>query len=120
MPNPFLQVAVVLLVVSLSGGCAALQRRPPPTIDQVVEMARSGKSADAIVRELQETRAVYPLTATQIVGLHDQGVPDAALDYMQNAYVESIRRDARMQYEGSFWWHDCLYCYGGPVIVVPR
>lgn len=120
MPNPFLQAAAVLLIVSLLGGCAGLQRRPPPTIDQVVEMARSGRPADEIVRELQETRAVYPLTASQILGLHDQGVPGAVLDYMQNAYVESIRREARMQYDGGYWWHDCFYCYHRPVIVVPR
>jgi hypothetical protein len=113
-------IAVVVACLSLLGGCAGLHRRPPPSIDQIVEMARAGKSAEEIVRELQETHAVYPLTASQIVRLHEQGVPDAVLDYMQNAYAESIRWDARMQYEGSYWWHDCFYCYRRPVIVVPR
>lgn len=120
MRNIILRCATVGLCLSLLGSCAGLQRRPPPSIDQVVEMARAGKPAEDIVRELQETRAVYPLTASQIVKLHDQGVPDAVLDYMQNVYGDSIRWEARMQYEGMVWWHDCFYCYHRPVIVVPR
>ena len=116
----FTHLASVLLCFTLPVGCAGMQRRPPPSIDQIVEMARAGKPAEEIVRELQETRAVYPLTASQIVKLHEQGVPDAVLDYMQNNYAESIRWDARMQYESSYWWHDCFYCYRRPVIVVPR
>ncbi len=120
MRNIILQCAVVGLCLSLLGSCAGMQRRPPPSIDQIVEMAKAGKPAEDIVRELQETRAVYPLTASQIVKLHDQGVPEAVLDYMQNAYADSIRWEARMQYEGAYWWHDCFYCYHRPVIVVPR
>jgi hypothetical protein len=116
----FTHIAALLLCFTLLGGCAGMQHRPPPSIDQIVEMARAGKPADEIVRELQETRAVYPLTASQIVKLHDQSVPDAVLDYMQNTYAERIRWDARMQYESSYWWHDCFYCYRRPVIVVPR
>ena len=116
----FPHLATILLGLILLCGCAGLQRRPPPSIDQIVEMANAGMPPHEIVRELQETRAVYPLTASQIVKLHDQGVPDAVLDYMQNAYAESIRWNARMQYEGTYWWHDCFYCYRRPVIVVPR
>ncbi len=83
-------------------------------------MSQAGKPADEIVRELQDTRAVYPLTGSQIARLHDQGVPDAVLDYLQNAYAEAIRWDARLRYENSFLWYDCFYCYHRPVIVVPR
>ena len=118
MPTRLL--AITLLSLFLVAGCAGMQRRPPPSVDQIVEMARAGKPADAIIRELQDTHAVYPLTATQILRLHEQGVPDSVLDYMQNAYTESVRLDARMQYESSFWWRDCFSCYPRPVIVVPR
>jgi hypothetical protein len=113
-------LAAILLGLSQLSACAGLQRPPPPPIQQIVEMAKAGKPAEDIVRELQETRAVYPLTASQIVRLHEQGVPEAVLDYMQNAYAESIRWNARMQYEGAYyWWPDCFYCYQRPVIVVP-
>jgi hypothetical protein len=120
MPTLFRPIIIVLLCVSLVAGCAGMQHRPPPSVDQIVEMSKAGKPADEIIRELQETRAVYPLTASQIVRLHEQGVPDSVLDYMQNAYAESIRWDARVQYESSYWWHDCFSCYHRPVIVVPR
>jgi hypothetical protein len=113
-------IAAVIVCLAIFGGCAGMQRRPPPSIDQIVEMGKAGKPAEEIVRELQETRAVYPLTASQIVRLHEQGVPDAVLDYMQNAYADSIRWEARMHYEGAYLWHDCFYCYRRPVIVVPR
>ncbi len=114
----FPHLAAMFLV--LSSGCAGLQRPSPPSIEQIVEMAKAGKPAGEIVRELQESRAVYPLTASQIVKLHEQGVPDAVLDYMQNAYTESIRLNARMHYEGPYFlWQDCFYCYQRPVIVVP-
>ena len=109
-----------LLCLALLAGCAGSPRRPPPTLEQVVEMSQAGKPAEEIVRELQDTRAVYPLTGSQIARLHDQGVPDAVLDYLQNAYAESIRWDARLRYENSFLWYDCFYCYHRPVIVVPR
>ncbi len=120
MHTPKSYFAVVLLALNLVSGCAGLQRRPAPSVEQVVEMSREGKPAAEIIQELQETRAVYPLTASQIIALHDQGVADPVLDYMQNAYATSIRWDARMQYEGVYWWHDCFYCYRRPVIVMPR
>ena len=113
-------IFAILLCLVLSGGCASMQRPPPPSIEQIVQMAQANTPADEIVRALQESRAVYPLTASQIVKLHDQGVPDPVLDYMQNVYAASIRWDARMQYEGTYWWHNCFYCYRPPVIVVPR
>ncbi len=120
MPIRFHPIAALLLGLVLVSGCAGMQRRPPPSIDQIVEMAQAGKPPEEIVRELQETHAVYPLTASQIVRLHEQGVPDAVLDYMQNAYADNIRWQARAQYEGAYFWYDCFYCYHRPVIVVPR
>jgi hypothetical protein len=113
-------VAAFLFCFALLAGCAGMQHRPPPTLEQVVEMSQAGKPAEEIIRELQETRAVYPLTGSQIAKLHDRGVPDAVLDYLQNTYAESIRWDARLRYENSFLWYDCFYCYHRPVIVVPR
>ena len=114
------RIVAAPLCLALLAGCAGMQHRPPPTLEQVVEMSQAGKPAEEIIRELQETRAVYPLTGSQIAKLHDRGVADAVLDYLQNTYAESIRWDARLRYENSFLWHDCFYCYHRPVIVVPR
>lgn len=120
MNTPISCFVAVFLALILLSGCSSLQRRPAPSIEQIVEMSKQGKPAEEIIRELQETRAVYPLTASQIIALHDQGVAEPVLDHMQNAYAAGIRWDARMRYEGAYWWHDCFYCYRRPVIVVPR
>jgi len=106
--------------VALLAGCAGMGGLPPPTLEQVVEMSRAGTPADEIIRELQKTRAVYALTGSQIARLHDQGVADPVLDYLQDVYTESVRRDTRLHYENTFFWPDCFYCYNRPVIVVPK
>lgn len=116
----FIRTATGVVCAALLAGCAGMERRPPPSLEQIVEMSQAGKPAEEIIRELQDTRAVYPLTGSQIARLHDQGVPDTVLDYLQNAYAESIRWDARLRYDNSFYWQDCFYCFHRPVIVVPR
>jgi len=118
--NLFNRIKTYVVCVVLFAGCTSMQRRPPPSLEQVVEMSQAGKPAVEIIRELQETRAVYPLTGSQIARLHDQGVPDTVLDYLQNAYADHIRWDARLRYENSYPWYGCFYCYHRPVIVVPR
>lgn len=116
---PRLPLAAALVCVALLCGCAGPERRPPPTLEEVVEMSRAGTAPEEIVRTLQETRAVYPLTGSQIVWLHRDGVDDSVLDYLQNAWVDEIRWDARRRYDSAYWWRDCFYCYPRPVIVMP-
>lgn len=116
--NPFGTIMVLAMLLALLGGCAGMQRRPPPSLEQIVEMSKAGKPPEEIVRELQETRAVYPLTGSQIAKLHEQGVPDSVLDYMQNAYMERVRWESRMTYDNPYLWN-CFYCYHRPMIVAP-
>jgi hypothetical protein len=87
-----------ILAVVLLSGCASLHRPPPPSLEQVVEMGRAG---------------------TQIARLHEQGVPDAVLDYMQDAYVGHLRRQERAWQGGGVSAWNCYYCYYPPMIVVP-
>ena len=115
---PGLLVLPAVPVILALAGCAGMDRRPPPSLDQIVEMSKAGKPPEEIVRELQETRAVYPLTGSQLASLHEEGVPDPVLDYMQNAYVDRVRWESRMAYDGPFGWN-CFYCYHRPMIVAP-
>lgn len=112
-----LRLIAGLLIPALAG-CAGMERRPPPSLGQVVEMSKAGTAPGEIIRELQETRAVYPLTGSQIARLHEQGVPDAVLDYMQNTYMDRVRRESRMNSDGPFWWN-CFHCYHRPMIIAP-
>ena len=74
-------------------------------------MSNAGKPAEEIARELQDTGAVYPLSASQIVKLHEQDVADSVLNYLQNVYAPNLRGEAHIQYDSFFWWPDCFYCY---------
>ena len=115
--TPVLQFFLCTLLVATLAGCAGVERRPPPSIEQIVEMSNAGTPPEEIVRLLQESRAVYPLTGSQIAKLHERGVPDSVLDYMQNAYMDRVRWESRM-YDNPYYWN-CFYCYHRPMIVVP-
>jgi len=95
-------LAFSALLLSLAG-CAALDSPPPLSGAEIVELARSGKTVPEIVAELQRTATVLPLSASDIVSLHEAGVPDEVLDYLQRAQI-----DALLWQERSMW-----YGYGG-------
>jgi hypothetical protein len=112
-------VALGALWAILLSGCAA-RHIPRPTLDDVVQMSQDGRPAEEIVRVLQQSHAVYPLTASQILSLHENGVDISVLDYLQSEYAARIRHEERMNYQGSFDWNHCFGCYRWPIIVVPK
>lgn len=85
------------------GACATTEPRPAPlTGADIVERVRAGQPAAEIVAELQRTRTVLPLQASDFVALHDQGVPPEVLDYLQRAQIDEIRwRDRNSAY---YWY----------------
>ncbi|HVK55466.1 MAG TPA: hypothetical protein VM532_10615 [Burkholderiales bacterium] len=84
---------ILLNLIWLLGGCASLQPKPPILPDQVVEMAKAGTPAEAIIQKLKESGTVYQLSAAELVKLSKAGVPTSVLDYMQSTYLEAVRRD---------------------------
>lgn len=85
----------LLTIALMLGGCATtggLQTKPI-TPAQVVEMSKAGESADTIIQKLKDSRTVYQISAAEVVRLHEQGVPDAVLDYMQATYVDAVREE---------------------------
>ncbi len=81
-----------LLFVAALAGCAGLEPLPPPpTIAEIVQMAKSGQSADAIIQRIHESRAVYQLPASELAKMREQGVPDKVIDYIQQTYIEAVR-----------------------------
>jgi hypothetical protein len=83
----------------LLAGCATLDAPPPLSGAEIVELARAGKTAPEIIAELQRTETVLPLSAADIVSLHEAGVPDEVLDYLQRVQI-----DALLWQERSMWW----------------
>ncbi len=85
----------------LAGGCATLERPTPLTGADVVALAKEGRTAQQIIDELRRTSTVLPLQASDIVALHDSGVPNEVLDYLQRAQIEDIRWRDR---NSAFWY----------------
>jgi len=119
-------LTLLLTTVILAGtGCAGMQRRAPPTLEQIVEMSRSGVPAEDIIRQLKESRAVYALSGSQLAKLHEQGVAEPVLDHLQQAYINSVRWQERMYYQDRFWMGGCFGCYhyyrpwAAPHFVIP-
>jgi hypothetical protein len=88
------------LFLLFSAGCATLDAPPPLSGAEIVELARTGKTAPEIIAELQRTATVLPLNASDIVNLHDAGVPDEVLDYLQRAQIDAL---LWQQYRNNSW-----------------
>jgi hypothetical protein len=108
MPNMRAIWFALALLLALAGCASLSQPRPkPPTLDEIVEMSKSGVAADEIIRKLGESDAVYALSASDVVRLHQRGVPEAVLDYMQRAYIEDVRdEEALRAYHRYGWYYD--------------
>ena len=83
----------------LLSGCATMTEpeRPPLTLAQIVDMAKQGKDAPAIIGEIKQAHAVYDVTASQYAKLSRDGVPDAVLDFMQQGQIRMAERAGRRE-----------------------
>ena len=110
--------ACALLLPTLLAGCAATpQLPPPPTPAEIVQMTKEGRPAEDVIQRMRATLAVYPLQASELAKLREQGVPDAVIDYMQQTYVDAVRQHewarARAGYYGysAYPWPYRPYCW---------
>jgi hypothetical protein len=89
--NPAL---ILLIWISVLSGCATLElKKPEPiTVGQVIQMSKDNVPPETIVKKMRDSDTVYPLTAAQLAELHDMGVADQVLNYMQRSYIEAERR----------------------------
>ena len=88
--NPRFVLAAAALLVA---GCASLGETgpPAPTVAEIVRWSKEGTPPEEIVKRMEASRAVYPLPASELAKLHDQGVADAVIDYMQRTYIQAER-----------------------------
>lgn len=87
-----LSVASALLLAL--GACASI---PPVTVDEALAMTKSGSSPDRIIDAMKASRAHYNLSASDIVRLHEAGLPTAVLDYMQQTQLEAVAESERQR-----------------------
>ena len=88
-----MSIAAGILVCS---GCLALSlNRPKPiAVSDIMEMTKASTSADEIIQRMEASRMVYRLKASQLADLAKQGVAGAVIDYMQQTYLDAVRREA--------------------------
>lgn len=96
-----------LTCVSVLSGCAALEvKRPDPvTVGQVIQMTKRGTPPETIVQKMRDSGTVYGLSAAELAQLHDLGVADPVLDYMQQTYITAERRQqSRGDWDTGYMW----------------
>ena len=98
-----------------ASACAGNVNRPKsPTLTEIVQLSRDKTPAEEIIRRLRDSRAIYALPASQLAQLHDQGVADSVLDYMQATYLQEVRRDEAFRQWQSGWPWGPGYGWYGP------
>ena len=100
------------LILLFAVGCATVDQAKPLSGPDIVFLAKSGKTAPEIIEELRRTSTVLPLQASDILALHDSGVPNEVLDYLQRAQIDEIRW--RDRYSQSYWYGPGYYRGFGP------
>ena len=108
-----MSLSMVLAGSALLNGCAALGVDPseqPVMVSEVIRMSKENVPAETIVNKMRDSRAVYRLNAAQLAKLHDQGVADVVLNYMQETYLNAVRREqdladwsTREMWRDHFW-----------------
>ncbi len=108
-------VGAMLMIVFLTA-CAGM-REPashPVTVEEVIQMSRAGIPADQILEKMRKSETIYRLDASKLADLRDQGVPDNVINYMQQTYLDAVRRNQYLQ-DTTFWTPGGPgYWYGGP------
>ena len=108
-----MSLSMVLAGSALLNGCAALgvdRSEQPVMVSEVIRMSEENVPAETIVNKMRDSRAVYRLNAAQLAKLHDQGVADLVLNYMQETYLSAVRREqdladwsTREMWRDHFW-----------------
>jgi hypothetical protein len=101
-------LALMLLIwISVLGGCATLgfEKHAPVTVEQVIQMSKDNVPPETIVKKMRDSDTVYRLTAAQLAQLHDMGVADEVLNYMQRTYIAAERR----QQSADDWGRDHMW-----------
>jgi hypothetical protein len=98
--------SIVVLAAALVAGCASPPPLPPPpTTAEIVQMAKEGASAEAIIQRIEALRGVYPLPASEFARLRAEGVPDPVIDYMQRTFVNATWLDGWQRgVDSSLFW----------------
>lgn len=114
-----LAVSLLGTTVFALGGCATMgprmygPRPQPVRVASIVQWSHADVPPATIIRRIRRSGTVYHVNAGQIIHLHQQGVANTVLDYMQATEIAAIARNrARMDIHQWHRYNDGYY-YGG-------
>lgn len=111
MSKSLLQPWLIAGLLSLAlGGCASYPPRPPaPTAEEIVQLSKDGLTPAEIIQRIDESAGLYPLKASELARLREQGVSDEVIDHMQQTLIEAARAREAMRERERMW----MYGYPG-------
>ncbi len=86
---------ISLPAVLFLAACATLP--PQVSVDEALKLSREGNSPDAIIAMMRESRSTYALSASDIVRLSKEGLPEPVLNYMQQTQLDDVRQEERLR-----------------------
>jgi len=105
---------VLVVGLLLLTGCATTgtNQFKTVTVEEILQMSKDRVPTDQIIRKIAESGTVYRLSASQLADLRQAGVPDEVINYMQQTYLDAVRRDQARQ-DLRYWSPSGRYWYGG-------
>jgi hypothetical protein len=99
------------------------------TVPDVVQMSKDGVSSKDIINQIEQSHTAYNLKADQLVKLHEEGVQDSVINYMEETKIDLVQQNQRYSasenwwpyngfFYGGFGWGGSYYGYGwGPTVI---
>ena len=122
MKRSLLGIFVFIISVFGLAGCASFggPEQEPMPLEKVVALAKEGKDAAAIIKEIQGSHTIFDVTASQYAKLSRDGVPDAVIDFMQNGQLKMAERQGRREALQDAWFYGRGYWGWGFSTWAPR
>jgi hypothetical protein len=108
------RLAAAFLALPALASAAASGPRDPLPIGEVVNLSQSGASAEQVIQRIRDSATTYALRGSDFVKLKAAGVPDPALDYLQQSFVDHLDLLTRYWVQGANLG-GCGFCYPQPV-----
>ena len=108
-------LALVSAALFLLTNCATMERKKtkPVTVAEVVKMSQDKVPAGVMIDKMRQSGTVYRLKASELAKLKEEGVPDAVINYMQQTYLNAVRRNQALE-DWDYWtMGPDSYWYGG-------
>jgi hypothetical protein len=109
-------IAFSVFVPWVLSACATMDEpaRAPLTLADIVDMAKKGNDASAIIDNIKASQTTFDVTASQYAKLSKDGVPDAVLDFMQQGQLKMAERQGRRDAYRDLWPHGWGWAGYGP------